>query len=210
MIPDIQVSSQNKGRQSSFPSGGEVGVGIAEPLVVETLLDEEIREPYVEVVNVENHKVVTIIEVLSPDNKVSRAQGYESFRLKRETIIKSGSHWVEIDLLRNGVSLVVRERIHAHDYFVHISPVRLRAKRQGLVWPIRLSQKLPVIRIPLRGNENTPLDLQAVLDTAYDHAGYRRAIDYTKEPVPPLRKEWKAWADQLLREKGLRLRKPRK
>ncbi len=74
-----------------------------------------------------------------------------------------------------------------------------------MLWPIRLSQRLPVIQIPLRPKDgDTPLDLQAVLDTAYDRAGYARGIDYKKEPVPPLSKEWKEWADRLLREKGLR------
>ena len=30
------------------------------------------------------------------------------------------------------------------------------------------------------------LDLQAVLDTAYDRAGYDLEIDYSADPVPPL------------------------
>jgi Protein of unknown function (DUF4058) len=208
MIPVIQVFSPNQGRQPRIPAGGD-GVELAEPIVVETLLEETIREPYLEILNVENHKDVTVIEVLSPDNKVSRSQGLESFRLKRETIIKSRSHWVEIDLLRGGISLAVRKRIRAHEYFVHISPVSLRAKRQGLVWPIRLSQRLPIIRIPLGGKEDAQLELQAVVDTIYDRVGYDQVINYAKEPVPPLNKEWKAWADQLLRAKGLRRGKAR-
>jgi hypothetical protein len=48
---------------------------------------------------------------------------------------------------------------------VHVSPTHRRPL--GLVWPIRLSQRLPVIPIPLRaGDDDAPLDLQAVLDTA--------------------------------------------
>ena len=130
MIPDIQVFSPSQGRQPRIPSGGG-GVEVAEPLVVQTLLDEEVRQPYLEVIDLQNQKVVTVIEVLSPDNKVSRPQGLESFRLKRETIMKSGSHWVEIDLLRSGVSLAVRQSLHAHEYFVHVSPVGLRPQREA-------------------------------------------------------------------------------
>jgi hypothetical protein len=75
----------------------------------------------------------------------------------------------------------------------------------GLVWPIRLPQRLPLIPVPLLpGDKDAPLDLQAVLDTAYDHAGYSTDIDYTKEPVPPLTPSWAEWSDRRLREKGLR------
>jgi len=145
---------------------------------------------------------VTVIEVLSPAETVSRSQGLKRFRRKRDTIMRSSSHWVEIDLLRRGVSLALRKCIRPHEYFAHISPVRLRP--EGLVWPIRLSQRLPVIQIPLRAAENTPLDLQAVLETASDRGDNETEIDSTKEPEPPLSKEWRQWADCLLREQAQR------
>jgi hypothetical protein len=50
-----------------------------------------------------------------------------------------------------------------------------------------------------------PLNLQAVLGTAYDRAGYDLEIDYKSDPVPPLDPEWNAWAHRRLQEKGLRL-----
>jgi len=46
--------------------------------------------------------------------------------------------------------------------------------------------------------------LQAALDSAYDRAQYDLRIDYRKEPAPPLDEKLAAWADQLLRSKGLR------
>jgi hypothetical protein len=202
LIPDVHITSRSTGHRPPMPAvpgGGE----IAEPLVLETLTHEEIRQPYVEIIHVDNRKVITVIEVLSPDNKSARARGLKSFRQKRDTVMRSRSHWVEIDLLRRGVSLALRKRIRPHEYFVHISPVELRP--EGRVWPIRLSQRLPVIPIPLQSrDDDSPLNLQAVLDSAYDRARYDRVIDYTKEPDPPLSKEWRDWADRLLREKGLR------
>jgi hypothetical protein len=203
LSPDVQITSPTlEGRPATLTS--EAGVlEIAEPLVLQTLLDEEIREPYLEIIDAGSRKVVTVIEVLSPTNKFSRSQGLKSFRQKRTAIMKSRSHWVEIDLLRRGVSLALRKRIQPHEYFVQVSPVQVRTR--GWVWPIQLSQRLPVIRIPLRrGDDDVRLDLQAVLDTAYDHAGYARVIDYTKVPVPSLKPPWALWSDRLLREKGLR------
>jgi hypothetical protein len=203
LSPDVQVASQVLELRHSMPAAGTEAAEIAEPLVLETLLDEEIHEPYVEIVDASSHKVVTVLEVLSPTNKFSRSQGLKSFREKRRAITRSRAHWVEIDLLRRGVSLPLRKRIRPHEYFVHVSPVQLRSS--GWVWPIRLSQRLPVVRIPLqRGDDDIRLDLQDVLDTAYDHASYNRVIDYTKEPVPPLKPEWREWSGRWLREKGLR------
>ncbi|HEX3446915.1 MAG TPA: DUF4058 family protein [Isosphaeraceae bacterium] len=202
LVPDVQVSSRDVGARP-LTMAADGGTEVAEPLVLETLVDEKIREAYIKVVDAQRNKVVTVIEILSPDNKVAKSQGLKSFRMKRVEVMRSASHWVEIDLLRRGVSLPLRKRIRPHDYFVHVSPTHRRPL--GLVWPIRLSQRLPVIPIPLRaGDDDAPLDLQSVLDTAYDHAGYDTDINYTKEPVPPLSPPWSEWSDRWLREKGLR------
>jgi hypothetical protein len=48
------------------------------------------------------------------------------------------------------------------------------------------------------------LDMQAVFDRNYEEGAYAEQIDYTQEPVPPLTGEDAAWADALLRERGLR------
>jgi len=51
-----------------------------------------------------------------------------------------------------------------------------------------LEQPLITIPIPVRvGDEDAALDLQAVLQTAYDRAGYDLRIDYSTDPVPSLR-----------------------
>jgi hypothetical protein len=66
-------------------------------------------------------------------------------------------------------------------------------------------QALPSIPIPLRGTDSDVLlDLSAVLRDAYDRANYDLSIDYRREPQPQLADEDAAWADKLLRKKGLR------
>ena len=110
---------------------------------------------------------------------------------------------MEIDLLRSGVGFRPDWVDPSCAYFVHVSRVQRRPK--GLVWPIRLSQRLPVIPIPLRPEDpDASLDLQAVIATAYDRAGYDLSVNYTRDPVPPLTGEWPGWADGLLKARGLR------
>jgi len=203
LVPDVHVSPRKGQKRMASRIVDGVGTNVAEPLIVETFIEEMIKEHFLEIVDSENRRVVTVIEILSPDNKVSRSEGLKSFRKKRVAVMKSKSHWVEIDLLRKGVSLELRKRIRTHDYFVHVSPVHQRP--DGVVWPILLSQRLPVISIPLRAeDDDIRLDLQTVLDTVYDRAGYDLKIDYTTEPKPRLNAEATEWAHQWLKDKGLR------
>ena len=53
-------------------------------------------------------------------------------------------------------------------------------------------------------DEDAPLDLQEVLNTAYDRAAYDMAVNYRREPVPPLNEAQQQWAHALLQSRGLR------
>jgi Protein of unknown function (DUF4058) len=203
MVPDVRIAARPGWEDRPFEPRGGTAVEIAEPIVVTTLIDEEIREARLEIVDREQRLVVTVIELLSPTNKVPGSRGRASFEQKRQEVMNSPSHFVEIDLLRGGVGVRTRETLPPCEYLVHLSRNSKRPK--ALAWPIRLSQRLPVIPIPLHaGDPDARLDLQAVLTTAYDRARYDLSIDYTRDPVPPLPPEWAAWTDRLLKEKGLR------
>ncbi len=170
---------------------------------VSSLIDEDIHEAYLEIVDRERRLVVTVIEVLSPANKVAGSRGRASFEQKRKEVMSSPSHWVEIDLLRSGVAMTALETVPPCEYRVHVSEVGRR--RKGLVRPIRLSQKLPAVPIPLRAEDpSVRLDLQAVLDATYDRGAYDLVVDYVSDPAPPLPPDWADWARQLLQRKGLR------
>ena len=59
-------------------------------------------------------------------------------------------------------------------------------------------------RVPLDpGVPLVPLDLQPLLDRAYDSGRYPRLVRYTQPCDPPLTTEQQAWAEGILREKGL-------
>ncbi len=199
-IPDVQVSARPDWEGKPYWPRVEVGVEILEPIVAITWPGDESREAHLEILDRESRSVVTVIEVLSPSNKRPSSRGYQSFDQKRQEVMLSFRHWVEIDLLRAGVGVWTQDPIPAHEYLVHIS--RFEQRPEGLIWPIRLSQRLPIIPIPLRPEDpDVSLDLQAVLNTAYDRAGYDLSVDYSRAPVPPLPGDW---ADRLLKDQGLR------
>ena len=148
-------------------------------------------------------KLVTVLEIVSPSNKKKGSNGHREFLAKREEIMDSKVHWVEIDLLRKGERTLFRQRFRKADYLVHVS--REHQRPTGEVWPIRLREPLPVIKIPLlKKDGDITVDLGEIFRTSYDTAGYDLSINYKNEPVPPLSPEDAAWADALLKKKGLR------
>jgi hypothetical protein len=203
-IPDVEVAGRPGWEEARFALGGEASrLDVVEPVVATTWFEEEIHEAFLKIIDLASRDVVTVIEVLSPTNKVPGSSGGKSFEQKRREVMYSPSHWVEIDLLRGSRLVPVPKKIGSHEYLVHIS--RSSQRPRGQLWPIRLSQRLPVIPIPLKpGDPDACLDLQAVLEASYDRAGYDLEIDYRQDPRPPLDGELSDWADQLLRSKGLR------
>lgn len=195
IIPDLRIARTKQGGPHAGRGVAAAGIAaVAEPVELTTLIEDEIRESRLEVIDREHRLVVTVIEILSPTNKVPGSRGRESYLQKRAEVMKSPSHFVEIDLLREGLPMTARELLPPADYYVHVSRSDRRPK--GRVWPILLPQRLPVIPIPLRSEDGeTPLDLQAVLSTAYD-----LDVDYRHEPVPPLPDDYREWLDRLLRD----------
>jgi hypothetical protein len=160
--------------------------------------NNEIEEACVEMRHVESDSLVTVIEVLSPTNKIRGSRGRASFMEKRQEIIAGPVHWVEIDLLRKGEPSVTRPALVPSDYRVLIS--RAGERSRARYWPLSVRQPLPTFGIPLRGTDSdVALDLSAVFHDAYDRGAYDISIDYRKEPDPPLAAEDRSWADELLR-----------
>lgn len=210
IAPDIRVVSRSAGSLRSAGAHSrrtaaetEGAVTVVEPLEVTTLIEDQIHEPRIEVIDREGRQVVAVIEVLSPTNKVPGARGRNSYEQKRSEIMCSSSHFIEVDLLRDGEGFPPYEALPPHDYRVHLSPAQRRPR--GLIWAIRLEQRLPVIPVPLRDNDpDACLDLQEIMDATYDRAAYDLELDYRADPRPPLKSDQAQWAHRLLREKGVR------
>lgn len=171
------------------------------PLVLDALLPESIPESYLEIRDVEQRRLVTAIEVLSPSNK--RGPGVEEYRKKRQELLASEVHYLEVDLLRAGERFPLSGTLPSVPYFVFLSRANRRPRVE--IWPIPLEQPLPTVPVPLLpGDADVLLDLQQALQAIYDWYGYDRAADHSKEPPCPLASEQQAWADRRLRAAGLR------
>jgi hypothetical protein len=202
IVPDVRVEKGPR-RKGAKKQKQSAAVAITPPLLVPMLIDDEIEEARVEVRHCGSNTLVTVIEVMSPTNKIRGARGRISFMEKRREIMESEGHWVEIDLLRAGIPSVTRPPLVPSDYRILVSRAGKRSRAR--YWPVSVREPLPVIGIPLRGKDpDVPLDLGAVLATAYDHGAYDVSIDYRDEPTPPLSADDAVWANDLLRQRGLR------
>jgi len=116
VVPDIRVAKHPGGRKGMRKPRPRGGLAVAEPVPVVFEGDLELREARIEVTATDTRAVVAVIEILSPTNKVRGSEGRESFRKKRQEVLRSPAHWVEIDLLRAGESLAFRDHLEPHEY----------------------------------------------------------------------------------------------
>ncbi|MEG4810661.1 DUF4058 family protein [Microcoleus sp. F8-D3] len=200
-IPDVTIQ-----RSQAPTTETASNVAVADPptqsLKVRIPWPVEVKESYLQVIETETKKVVTVIEVLSPTNK-RPGKGREMYEAKRERVFGSHTHLVEIDLLRSYQPLPVFGNDIEASYRILVS----RGNQRPLadLYLFNLPDMIPQFPLPLRAGDAEPIvDLQALLNGVYDRAAYDFRIDYTAAPVPALSESDTAWADALLGERGLR------
>jgi hypothetical protein len=171
------------------------------------MTDEPMTQGYIQIIDAKSGgRVVTVIEVLSPSNKLP-GQGKQLYLSKQRECQAAGVNLVEIDLLRGGdwIEAVPEELIpDTHRLAYRVCVWRAPDPLSFEFYAMSLREPLPNIGIPLREADNdVALDLQPLLDHAHE-AGDYDDTDYSRDPVPPLGPDDAAWADALLRSKGLR------
>ena len=167
-------------------------------------------ESYLEIVSPRGRRLVTAVEVLSLSNKKNDDAGRIAYREKQEEYRLGGVHVVEIDLLRGGthttaVAEAELERITpGFDYHVCVAvATRRRFRPQRFVAAFRLADRLPAISVPL--DPDVPpvtVELQPLLDRAYDTGRYAQLAGYADACHPRLSPDQRAWADGILRAAG--------
>lgn len=206
-IPDATVerfSSRETARTATEQNPASVAVATppATPVNVTVPMPMEFREGYLEVRDIKTKEVVTVVEVLSPTNK-RPGKGRETYEEKRQQILGSRTHLVEIDLLRGGKPMLFFGDDSSSRYRILVS--RRDRRPHAELYPFNLPDAIPSFPLPLRAEDVEPnVELQVLLDRVYDRAGYDFAIDYSSELVPPLSEAEADWMNSLLREKGLR------
>lgn len=188
--PDVSVIEQSG---ITAPSGGAGAIATA-PLELAWPTVEEVHLVSLKIRHRAEHDIVTAIELLSPINKRT-GRPRQKYLRKRLDYPEAEIKLIELDLLRKYKRMPFEQKAPQSAYLV-VSPknrVRFHA------WPLKLTDRLPTIPIPLR-RPDLPvlLDIQLALNTAYQRARYDLRIDYSRLPKPPLTESEIAWLKQLL------------
>jgi len=197
--PDVAVYRQ----PFEHETAPTVTTVLTAPVESRVAIEEPVRLHSVEILEVGTMRLVTAIEILSPANKRVGNKAREEYLEKRQDLLRSPAHLIEIDLLRGGERMPLETPVPKAAYYIVLS----RRQRRPVVevWPIQLWEKLPTIPVPLLSPDpDVLLDLNAVVASVYERGAYDRIIDYRQPPPPPLTDEEAQWLDRWLREKGLR------
>jgi hypothetical protein len=168
------------------------------PKQVTLPMSVEVKERYLEVRELGTDALVTVIELLSPKNKRS-GEGREAYETKRNRVLATLSHLIEIDLLRGNAPMPMSGAIARTDYRILVSrnPQRPFA---DLLYDFSLRDPIPSFPLPLKPEDEEPIvNLQEIFTGVYDRASYHLRLNYQVEPPPPALSEGdRAWLDQRL------------
>lgn len=199
VYPDVHIVRPLQPAAFRPPSYG--GVAVMEPTVeVASPVAEEVPVLSIEIRDIAERRLVTLIEILSPVNK--RGQGAREYAERRLELMQTATHLLEIDLLTHGQRLQLLGQLPPAPY-VFLSRVQRRPYTQ--VYAIGLRSQLPRIPVPLLPPDpDVVLDLQAALDACFDLVGYEQLLDYQAAPPAGLSDSDQVWAVEQLQQAGFR------
>ena len=157
------------------------------------------KHRYVEVRTIGDNRIVSVIELLSPTNKIADADR-QAYLAKREELVSDGVHFLQIDLLRAGRHLLPESPPSRGQ---HNAMLVRSWQGEAELWFWSARDRLPVLPVPLlKDDADVPLDLRGAMDVVYDALRYGEFL-YELPPEPPLDAETAAWADGVLRSAGI-------
>jgi hypothetical protein len=198
-LPDVLVVG------GGDPRTGRTAAAVLETPGVEVLVPAPamLHQRFLEIRDLrEGERVVTAVEVLSPSNK-RPGVGRDDYAAKRGRVLSSRTNLVEIDLLRIGPRMGALGAPEGVDYSILIA--RAATRPHARLIPFGVRDPVPPFPLPLTPEDDEPsIDVTALLTDVYESGRYWMRLDYTRPPEPPLKPEDEAWADELLRGRGLR------
>ncbi|MBI5653387.1 MAG: DUF4058 family protein [Chloroflexi bacterium] len=199
--PDTFVARADAAIIGAPPEPREPGLGstpvavLEQAITVEVPFVDEIQQGYLEIRETATHKVITIIEILSPTNKLP-GKGRDDYEAKRLEIFGTRTNLIEIDFLRAGKPMPM-SHLPASHYRILVH--RGWQRRKAQLYAFNATDPIPAIPVPLQQGETEPkLALNDLLARVYESARYDLRIDYTVDPTPAFDPAVGAWSRELL------------
>jgi hypothetical protein len=196
LYPDVLVGRDPKATSSvqAHPSGASPTT--LQPVTIPFLKGdvEETHDTWIEIRDLPELDLVTVIELLSRTNKIG--VGRVEFLDKRDQYIDLPVNLVELDLLVGGSHLPMKKPIPTGDYHAPVALAQQRPDCDVYAWSIR--EPLPTIPIPLKLlDSDVKLNVGDPFALAFQRGRYARTIDYSRPLDLPLEPKDKSRAEQI-------------
>lgn len=169
-----------------------------------SIIREEHVEEYIEIRQRNETRLVTMVDVVSPANKLtpSGRQAYLNKRLEG----KSGSaNLVEIDLSLQGQPMLDYSRDGLPEWDYAVTVTRASQPERYEIYTATLQKRLPRFRMPLASDDrDTVVDLQVAFTRCYDQGNFTGQVDYRRDPPIALPQDDLQWVHDLLKQEKLR------
>ncbi|MBI1832417.1 MAG: DUF4058 family protein [Planctomycetes bacterium] len=176
----------------------------SEEALFTSVVRENHKESFVEVRQRSDGRLVTLVELISPANKIT-SEGRKHYLDRRDEVRKMNANVVEIDLVLQGQTVIdcAKDASPTWDYAVVVS--RWTHPDRYEIYSATLPKRLPRFRVPLASDDrDTVLDLQAAVSRAFDQGDFFKQIDYARDPATRLSDENRKWLVERLKEEKLR------
>ncbi|MBW4481165.1 MAG: DUF4058 family protein [Tildeniella torsiva UHER 1998/13D] len=194
-LPLVGIADIAIAQRVDSPSRSEATTQLTAPRRVQVPLPVELTERFLEVRLVQTNLLVCVIEVLSPTNK-RVGEGRTAYEAKRQKILASATHLVEIDLLRSGPPLPLGDPSRK-PYSILVS--RSGDRPNAELYEFDLPDPIPYFPVPLQANDLEPvINLQQVVNELYSRARLDLAIDYSQPVKPELSESEITWITGIL------------
>lgn len=176
----------------------------SEEALFTSIIREEHKEAFIEVRQRADGRLITLIEAISPANKIT-SEGKRLYLERREEVKKMNANVVEIDLVLQGQTLIDYAKDASPSWDFAVVVTRWTHPDRYEIYSATLSKRLPRFRVPLASDDrDTVLDLQAAVARAYDQGDFFKLIDYARDPATRLTDENRRWLSDRLKEEKLR------
>jgi hypothetical protein len=173
---------------------------VTEQALFTSVVREEHHEDFIEIRVRHDSRMVTLLDVVSPANKTTRA-GREAYLAKRQEGRGCNANLVELDLVLQGQPMLDYSREGLPDWDYAITVTRATQPERYEIYTTTLQKRLPRFKLPLAADDReTVLDLHTAFTRCYDQGGFAGKIDYGKEPPAGVTDEDRRWLRDIIRQ----------
>jgi hypothetical protein len=167
------------------------------PLFTSIIREEHVEE-YIEIRQRTDGRLVTLVDVVSPTNKLT-SHGRQAYMDKRREARSQCASIVEVDLVMQGQPMLDYSRDGLPDWDYAVTVTRSTQPERYEIYTSTIQKRLPRFKLPLAVDDrDTVVDLQAAFARCYEQGGFAGQVDYRRDAAVVKEDEERRWIHDTL------------